>query len=178
MTPLRRMELLFPGFVIGLAAGLIAGGLAVVAHLPVGYVLGTSVGLGLPLALAGAGYSALLAAGRIRMGGVAQAAVYWVVGFPAARAVHEFVLDVTFHRPLALPNGTLAFLGFQALVSVGFAIGFIWLHERIAPVWWVRIRHRNPRAQEYVDVYVRQAVMTERRKKAMKASKATKAGRT
>lgn len=163
---------MLPGFVIGLTGGILAAGLAAFGHLPVGYIVGTGLGLGLPLALAGAGYNALLAAGRLRMGGVAPAAAYWIVCFPAARTVHEFVLDASLRRPLGLPDGTLAFLGYQALVGVGFAIGFIWLHERIAPLWWMRIRHRNARAQQYMDVYVRQAVMSERRKKA------TKAGRT
>jgi hypothetical protein len=171
------MELLLPGFVIGLSAGSIAGGLAVLGHLPAGYVAGTAVGLGLSLALAGAGYNALLAAGRLRMGGVAPAAAYWIVCFPAARAVHEFVLDLSLGRPLGLPDTTPAFFGFQALVGVGFAIGFVWLHERIAPLWWMRIRNRNPRAQQYMDVYVRQAVMSEQRRKATKAGR-TKPGRT
>lgn len=171
MTPLRRLELLLPGFVFGITGGMVAGGLAALADLPAGYVVATTLGLGLPLALAGAGYNGLLAAGRVRLGGVTPAAVYWVVCFPLARTIHEFVLDVSQGRPLGLSPGPLQFLGFQAMVSLGFAVGFVWLHERMAPLWWVHIRHRNPVAQHYVDAYVQQAVMTERRKEARARSR-------
>ena len=27
---------------------------------------------------------------------------------------------------------------------MGFGIGYWWLHENFAPVWWIRIRERNP----------------------------------
>ncbi|MGH3344789.1 MAG: hypothetical protein ACRDPK_18345 [Carbonactinosporaceae bacterium] len=164
-----RTELLLPGIAIGLAAGMLAGGLAVLAGLPTGYVLATTVGLAVPLALGGAGYNALLAAGRVRFGGVAPAALYWVVVFPLARLVHEVSLDVLTGQPIDLPDELLPFLAFQALVSAGYGVGFIWLHEHLAPIWWVYIRHHNPKADQYVGGYLRQAENLEARKTAKRA---------
>ncbi|MGH3327563.1 MAG: hypothetical protein ACRDPT_07200 [Streptomycetales bacterium] len=170
MNPVRnRAELLLPGFVIGLAAGGMAGGLAALAGLPASYVLASALGLATPLALGGAGYNALLAAGRVRFGGVAPAALYWVPIFPAARLVHEVTLDAMLGQPIELPDALIPFLGYQALLSVGFGVGFIWLHEHLAPIWWVYIRHHNPKAEQYVGGYLKQAASIERRKAAKRA---------
>lgn len=160
----RRAELLLPGFAIGLAAGCMAGGLAALGGLPAGYVAATTTALGVPLALLGAGYNGLLAVGRIRLGGVAPAAGYWLLAFPLARTTHEILLDVMLGRAVGLADGLLPFLGYQALLSVGFAIGFVWLHEHLAPIWWVHVRHHNPVAQQYVEWYVRQAMPRRRAK--------------
>jgi hypothetical protein len=35
---------------------------------------------------------------------------------------------------------------------VGFGIGYWWLHENFAPLWWIRIRDRNPVADHLVRV--------------------------
>lgn len=172
MSARQRVELLLPGAFLGLLAGGLAGGLAALGGLSAGYVTASALGLGLPLAAAGAGYNALLAAGRVRLAGVTPAAVYWLACFPLARTVHELVLDVSLGQPLGLPHGTLPFLGYQAMVSAGFAVGFIWLHERVAPLWWIRIRDRNPVARGYVEAYMRQAVAEERRKAARAERKA------
>lgn len=173
MTARRKAELLLPGSVLGLVTGGVAGGLAALGGLPAGYVATTALALGIPLGIAGAGYNALLAAGRVRLGGVTPAVGYWLLCFPAARVIHEFGLDAVLGYPLRLPEGPLAFVAFQALVSTGFAIGFIWLHERLAPMWWIRIRDRNPVARQYVDAYMRQAVTMERRKAARAEKKRT-----
>jgi hypothetical protein len=39
-------------------------------------------------------------------------------------------------------------------VSAGFAIGFLWLHERVAPRWWQRLAERDEAAER---VYLRYA---------------------
>nr|BFE88099.1 hypothetical protein GCM10020093_107000 [Planobispora longispora] len=49
------------------------------------------------------------------------------------------------------------FLGYQAMVSLGFAIGFVWLHERLMPYWLLRLRGHNPYARELLDRYVAHA---------------------
>jgi hypothetical protein len=154
-------ELVAPGFLIGLVAGAIGGGVAAMGGLPVGYVLGTTVGLGVPLAAFGVGYSLLLASGRIRLGGVAPAAVYWLFAFPVARLIHEVLIDVLSGRAVALPDGPVKFIAYQALVSVGFAIGFIWMHEYVFGRWWIHIRGHNPVADRYVEQYTRQAARTQ-----------------
>jgi hypothetical protein len=43
---------------------------------------------------------------------------------------------------------------------VGFAIGFIWMHEYVFGRWWIRIRDHNPVAERYVAQYTRQAART------------------
>jgi hypothetical protein len=154
------VELAAPGFLIGMMAGAIGGGVAAMAGLSVGYVIGTAFGLGVPLAAFGVGYSLLLASGRIRLGGVAPAALYWLFAFPVARVIHEVLIDVLSGRAVALPDGLVKFVAYQALVSVGFAIGFIWMHEYVFGHWWVRIRGHNPVADRYVEQYTRQAART------------------
>ena len=150
-------ELVVPGFMIGVSAGAVAGGVAMLAGLPAGYVVATTVGLGVPLAAFGAGYSLLLASGRIRLGGVAPAALYWLFAFPVARCIHEVFVDVLTGSTVALPDGLVRFVVYQAIVSVGYAVGFIWLHENVFPKWWVRVRDHNPVAARYVAQYTGQA---------------------
>jgi hypothetical protein len=161
----QTVELVAPGFLIGMMAGAIGGGLAVMGGLPAGYVIGTTVGLGLPLAVFGVGYSMLLASGRIRLGGVAPTAVYWLFAFPVARVIHEVLIDVLSGRAVALPDGLVKFVVFQALVSVGYAIGFIWMHEYVFGRWWIRIRGHNPVADRYVRQYTHQAAKTQAKPK-------------
>jgi hypothetical protein len=160
----QTAELVAPGFLIGMIAGAIGGGVAALGGLAAGYVIGTTVGLGVPLAAFGAGYSLLLASGRIRLGGVAPAALYWLLAFPVARVIHEVSIDVLSGRAVALPDGLVKFVVFQALVSVGYAIGFIWMHEYVFGRWWIRIRDHNPVAARYVAQYTRQASRTSAQK--------------
>src|ERR671933_399321 len=54
----------------------------------------------------------------------------------------------------SLPPDPLGFLAYQGIVSAGFAIGFLWLHERVAPRYWARLAEHDPRARE---VYLRYA---------------------
>ncbi|MGH8870301.1 MAG: hypothetical protein ACRDYU_20235 [Actinomycetes bacterium] len=157
LTGRQQGELLLPGAAIGLTAGFVAGVVAAFGGLHLGYVLGMAVGLGVPLAFAGAGYEALLASGRVRFSGIFPAAVFWLFAFPLARVVHEFTLDMLTGHLFALPDALVPFLAYQALISTGFTVGFMWLHEHVAPVWWVKIAYRNPRAAEYVAVKLRQA---------------------
>ncbi len=162
----RIAELLLPGCVIGLATGGIAGGLAALAGLPVGYAAATVFTLGIPLAIFGMGYNLLLAAGRVRLGGVAPAALYWLVFFPLARLLHEIMFDIVSGMAITLPDTLVPFLAYQAILSIGYAIGFVWLHEHLAPFWWIRVRGHNPVARRYVEQYTNQAAALQRRKEA------------
>jgi len=170
-------EVAFPGAAIGLGAGVVAGGVAAVAGLSPGYVALTTLGLGLPLALFGAGYDLLLASGRLRLGGVTPAVLYWLPAFPVSRLIHEMLLDVGLGREVGLPEALLPFLAYQAILSAGFAIGFLWLHEHLGPLWWPRIRDHNPVAARYVSLYTRQAAALESRKRAGGESSRKKRGR-
>ncbi|MGI5521758.1 hypothetical protein ACQEUX_12475 [Micromonospora sp. CA-259024] len=150
-------ELALPGAGIGVIAGVAVVGLALLVGQPVGWSVTAGVALGLPLALFGGGFGLLLASGVISPGVFAPAALYWLVGFPLARLLHEGLAGLLIAGRPALPPDVLGFLAYQAIVSLGFAIGFSWLHERIAPGWLRRIRHRNPRAERLYVFYLRHA---------------------
>lgn len=164
----RTAELLLPGAAVGAVAAFAVGGVALFGGLPADYAVVAALSLGLPLSIFGVGYNLLLARGRVRLGGVAPAVGYWVAGYTVSRLVYEVALDVFAGRPIGFAEGILSFLVFQALLGVGFGIGFMWLHEHAAPLWWVRIRHRNPVAATYVSLYMEQAVVTEQAKEQRK----------
>lgn len=150
-------ELTLPGVSIGLGSGVIAGGVAMLGGLSASYAATTALTLGIPLAVLGMGYNILLARGKIRLGVAAPAAVYWLFLFPLARLVHEVSFDVFSGNDITLPDALLPFLAFQAMLSIGYAIGFVWIHEHAFPNWWIRIRGHNPVAQRYVEHYMAQA---------------------
>jgi len=152
---MRRLFLLtLPGLAVGFIAGVIAGGLAAFVGQPPGWALVSALSLGVPLALAGGGYTLLLINEKVRLGGFAPAAVYWLVAFPLCRLLHEVLTVLILTGSPALPPDPLGFLAYQGIVSAGFAIGFLWLHERFAPRWWQRLAERDEAAER---VYLRYA---------------------
>lgn len=146
-----------PGAAIGAVGGVVVGLLALVVGQPAGWAAVSALTLGLPLALLGGGYGMLVARGWFRPGVFAPVALYWMAGFPLARLLHETVTPVLLGGNATPPDGVLTFLVFQALVSMGFAIGFIWLHERVAPLWLMRIQGHNPDAQRVFVTYAEHA---------------------
>jgi hypothetical protein len=152
----RYAEVAVPGAAIGLVGGVFAAGVAALAGLPALQVAAIATGLGVPLALLGAGYGVLLALGRFGVGAVGPAAVYWIIGFPLARLVDEVAVATVLGHDTILREPLLSFLAYQAMLSVGFAIGFLWLHERLAPHWLVRVRSHNSVADDLVGRYLRQ----------------------
>jgi hypothetical protein len=150
----RLFLLTLPGLVVGFIAGVLAGGLTAIVGQSAGAAVVAALALGVPLALLGGGYTMLLINKKVRLGGFAPAALYWLIGFPLARLFHE--LAITWYvggRP-TFPPDTLGFLAFQGIISLGFAIGFLWLHERTAPRWWARLAEHDDVARE---VYLRYA---------------------
>jgi hypothetical protein len=143
-------ELALPGALIGPLGGLIAGGFAAMGGQSVAVIVTAFVGLGVPLALGGAAYEILLATGRFPLGTLAPAALLWAVAFPVACAIAAALVDLVAGTSVAVPNGWLAFLVYQVLVAVPFAIGFWWLHENFVPRWWFHIRERNPVADHFI----------------------------
>ncbi|GLY46977.1 hypothetical protein [Lentzea sp. NBRC 102530] len=121
-----------PGAAVGLAAGVVAGGLAALVGQPFSWALVTMCALGVPLALLGGGLGVLMASGRLPRGRFAPVALFWLVGFPLARLVHEISVSLVLTGQVRLPADLAGFLAYQGLVSLGWAIGFLWLHERIA----------------------------------------------
>ena len=154
---MQLAEISAPGAAIGVVAGVAVGAMSLFAGFPVGWAIVGTLTLGAPLALFGAGYAVLVALGRFKVGVFAPAAVYWMVGFPVSRLVHETMTPAVLGGSPTPPDDVLAFLAFQALVSLGFAIGFIWLFERVAPAWLVTIKGRNPAAEQLYSHYAHHA---------------------
>jgi hypothetical protein len=163
------LELALPGAVIGLLGGVIAGGLAAAGGLPLAVVLVTGLGLAVPLALAGAVYELLLATGKFPLGTLAPAALLWVIAFPPIRVAHAAVTDLVAGDSVAVPYGWAAFIVYQVLVAVPFAIGYWWLHENFAPRWWYHIRGRNPVADHFIRVQLQYAGAAEEEKQRRRA---------
>jgi hypothetical protein len=161
---LDHAEVALPGALIGLVSGLFATAVAVMAGLSPVVTLALAAGLGIPLALLGAGYCVLLARGVFQVGAVAPMALYWLVGFPLARLADSFAVAWALGDDTVLREPLLSFLAFQAMLSMGFTIGFLWLHERIAPHWLLRVRGHNPVAASLVERYMEHAVHLDRRR--------------
>jgi hypothetical protein len=146
------VELAVPGVAIGLLTGVILGVLVAGGGEPFHVALFAAVTLGVPLSVAGAGYEILVAKGRVPLGMLTPVALYWAVAFTLCRVFQTALLDLYAGSEVAVPHGWLDFVTYQALVSVGFGIGYWWLHENFAPLWWIRIRERNPVADHLVHV--------------------------
>jgi hypothetical protein len=154
-------ELALPGFAIGLLGGAIAGGLAAAGGLGLQTAVFAGVALALPLALAGAGYEILLARGLVPLGVLTPVVLYWAVAFPLVRILHAGSLELYADAGVAVPHGWLDFIVYQVLLSVGFAIGYWWLHENFAPRWWFHVRDRNPVASFFIRYQLQYAAAAE-----------------
>ncbi|MGW0807452.1 hypothetical protein [Nonomuraea sp. NPDC002799] len=154
----HSLELALPGASIGAVAGAMAGGLTLFAGQPTGMAALSALALAVPLALFGGLYGMLLGHGLFRPGTFGPVGLYWLVAFPVSRLVQESLAGA------GPADGVLPFLGYQAMVSLGFAIGFVWLHERLLPHWLMRRAAGNPLAKELLTQYVRLAQMTRTRR--------------
>jgi hypothetical protein len=160
----QTWEMALPGVAIGLLAGAIAGGIAAAAGLSVAVVLVIGVGLALPLAAVGGFYELLLARGKAPLGTLGPMALVWAIAFPPIRVAHAALTDVVAGDSVAVPHGWAAFIVYQVLVAVPFAIGYWWLHENFAARWWFHIRERNPVADHFVRVQLQYAEAAETEK--------------
>ncbi|GAA3445309.1 hypothetical protein [Planomonospora venezuelensis] len=158
----HSFELALPGLAVGAVAGAAAGGLTLIAGQPAGTAALSALLLATPLGLLGGGYGLLMSRGTIRPGLFAPAGLYWLAGFPLARLVQETALGLVLAGEVVLAGGLPGFLAYQAMVSLGFALGFVWLHERLMPYWLLRVRGRNPRARELLGRYVAHAEVLRR----------------
>ncbi len=152
-----RFEVALPGFAVGVVAGSVAGLMAGIVGQPIAWAVLASVTLGVPLGVFGAAYSLLLAGGHVRVGGFAPAALFWLFAFPLSRLTQEVLTHLVLTGKVTFPADTLGFLAYQGIISAGFAIGFLWLHERIAPQWWRRISGHNPVAAQVYSRYAAHA---------------------
>jgi hypothetical protein len=168
-------EMALPGMVIGLIGGGCAGGLAAISGLSVPIVLMAAVALALPLGLVGGYYEILLAKGKAPLGTLAPAALVWFIAFPPIRVVHAALIDMVAGQPVSVPHGWAAFIVYQVLVSVPFAIGYWWLHENFAPRWWFHIRGRNPVADHFIRVQLQYAGAAEEERERQRQKRAARA---
>ena len=122
-----------PGMTIGFVAGAIVGALAAFVGAPTGYIIVAALGLGIPLAIFGILYDALLDAGKLNFGYAAPSALYGVLTFPVARLVQELLLTAIFGQGITLQqeSGVLSFLVFQGIMGFGYGIGFLMIHSQI-----------------------------------------------
>jgi hypothetical protein len=166
-TRVRQLaEIGAPGAAIGVIAGAVVGILSLFAGLPVSWAIVGVLTLGLPLALFGGAFGVLVTLGYIRPGTFAPAALFWLVGFPVSRLSYETLTPVVLGGNLTPPDDILGFLAFQGVVSLGFAIGYIWMFERITPAWLVKIKDHNPAAEQLYSRYAHHAaVMWEARER-------------
>lgn len=170
-------EVAVPALASGAVAGLVVAGLAAMVGQPVGWAAMSAVTLGLPIALLGGGYGLLVASGRVRLGVFAPAAVYWMIGFPLARLLHETWTPALLGGSPAPPADPWGFLAYQGLVSLGFAVGFVWLNERLAPRWLLRIKAHNPIAHQLFHTYAREAEQMQEAKQRRRTGTASRAGK-
>ncbi|GAB1824597.1 hypothetical protein [Herbidospora sp. RD11066] len=160
-------ELALPGVAIGAVGGAMAGGLTLLTGQPVGWAAVAALTLALPLALFGGVYSTLLGLpGPFRPGLFAPAGLFWLVGFPLARLTQEVSTGLILDGRVLLAGGVFGFLAYQALVSLGFAIGFVWLHERLMPHWLVQLAPRNAVARSLLARYIEHAEALSRGRRA------------
>ena len=154
---LRALKI--PGMTIGFVAGLIVGGLATVAGAPTGYVIVAALGLGLPLAIFGIIYDALLDAGKLNFGYAAPSALYGVLTFPIARLVQELLLTAIFGQGITLQqeSNMLSFLAYQAIMGFGYGIGFLMIHSQIIEMSAWREYRRHIREEERSQAAEKQA---------------------
>ena len=148
MRVLRWLKI--PGMVIGFVAGLLVGGLAALANAPTGYIIVAALGLGIPLAIFGIIYDALLDAGKLNFGYAAPTALYGVLTFPLARLVQELLLTMIYGQGITLQQeaGVLSFLGYQAIMGFGYGIGFLMIHNQIIEVSAWRAYRKQAREEE------------------------------
>ncbi|MFC5728819.1 MULTISPECIES: hypothetical protein [Nocardioides] len=171
-------ELMLPGAGVGAMAGVFAGLATLVVGLSPGLALVNALGLGIPMALFGGTYTILCAQGIARVGVYAPCALFWLVGYPVSRIVQETSAGVYLDGSLGLSTDLVAFYLYNALLAPGLAFGFIWLHERLAPPWLLRIRDHNRLAAGLAAAYLTYAQRVfeqKQRRAAMRAHKKQRA---
>jgi hypothetical protein len=130
----RVLQLLkIPGMTIGFVAGAIVGALAAFVGAPTSYIIVAALGLGIPLAIFGIIYDALLDAGKLNFGYAAPSALYGVLTFPIARLIQELLLTAIFGQGITLQqeSNVLTFLAYQAIMGFGYGIGFLMIHGQV-----------------------------------------------
>ena len=164
-------ELALPGAGVGGSTGLFAGLVALGSGLPLGLVAVHVLALGIPMALVGGTYTVLCARGIARVGTFIPAALLWLVGFPIGRLIQQVSAGIYLTGAPGLGEPLWQFVAYNAILSTGFAFGFIWLHDKVMPMWLTRIRAHNPDANVLMESYKEYAAAMYAEKQRRKAAR-------
>jgi hypothetical protein len=165
-------EFSLPASLVGVIAAIAAGGLGALAGQPAGAAVITGLALGLPIALWGAGWAVLSALQKVPTGIFAPLALYWLVGFPLAMLCYEIATVWVFSGAPGLREPLWQLLAYNAMLSVGFAFGFMYAHEQFGRRWWPRVRDHNVYAYRTVEAHKATALALHERKESAKAVRA------
>lgn len=165
-------EFSLPASAVGLIAAIAAGGLGALAGQPAGAAVITGLALGVPIGLWGAGWAVLSALRKVPAGVFAPLALYWLVGFPLAMLCYEIATVWVFTGGPGLREPLWQILAYNAMLSVGFAFGFMYAHEQFGRRWWPRVRDHNVYAYRTVEAHKSTALALHERKEAAQAGRA------
>ncbi|WP_049561436.1 hypothetical protein [Nonomuraea sp. SBT364] len=173
MIERHSLELALPGASIGAVAGAMAGGLTLFAGVPAGLAALSALAFAMTLGLFGGLYGVLLGHGLFRPGTFGPCGLYWMAAFPLSRLAQETLAGTG-----GLADGVPGFLVYQAMVGLGFAIGFVWLHERLMPHWLIRLAPANPQAEALLGLYLQhaQALRSSRASRSPRNSRSSRKG--
>ena len=161
-------EFTLPAMAPGAFIGVLGSALAAVSGLPTAWAVAAGVTLGVSLMIAGAVHAGLLVTRKIPSATFLFTALYWLVVFPVAFLLYAIVTGWAVTGRPGLPEDVVGFLTFKAVLSTGFAFGFMWIQEQIGMYWWPRIRDHNIYAAAMVEMYKSQSVALQRRKRPRK----------
>lgn len=159
-------EFCVPAASVGAIAAVFAGGLAPFAGLSAGWAVVVGLALGVPVALVGSAYAILLAKEKVSGHVFLPMALIWLVGYPLCRLIHQVVFEYAAVGSWGLSGSVWEFFAFQAMLSMGFAFGFMWAHEQFGRRWWPKIREHNVYAHRTVEDYKGMATALQYRKEA------------
>lgn len=157
LTRRQMLDMTLPGVIIGVIGGVIAGVIAGMGGLSVGWSVLAGAALAVPLGIGGAACEILLARGVLAFGPITPVVLFMAPTYVLSRVIQELVVDLATGSTVGMPYGWGSFLAYQALVSVGFGIGYWWLESNFAARWWWHLRERNPVAHKFIEIQIQTA---------------------
>lgn len=157
LTRRQMLDMTLPGVAIGILGGVIAGAIAGMGGFSVGWSVIAGAALALPLAAGGGACEILLARGVLAFGPLTPVVLFMAPVYLLSRVIQEVVVALATGSTVGMPYGWGSFLAYQALVSVGFGIGYWWLESNFAARWWWHLRERNPVARRFIEIQIQTA---------------------
>lgn len=157
LTRRQMLDMTLPGVAIGILGGIIAGAIAGMGGFSVGWSVIAGAALALPLAAGGGACEVLLARGVLAFGPLTPVVLFMAPVYLLSRVIQEVVVALATGSTVGMPYGWGSFLAYQALVSVGFGIGYWWLESNFAARWWWHLREHNPVAHRFIEIQLQTA---------------------